>query len=310
MRITNRMMVENSLQNIANSKELTSKLQNQISTGKQVQNASDDPVRASLSLSLRSNLRTIDSYVDTTDSTNNWMNASDFTFGQLETLSNRASTLVLRGLNDTISGQERATTLGSEMKTLVDQAVEIGNTTHNGQYIFAGYKLNTKPFALTNAATTFIDFSGNTVNNRTVTYSGDSNVMQRSLGPEQSVTLNVPGDQAIQGFLQNLVLASEALTKNPYDPASLQTALAGLQSSLSTLDQFRTSNGARMRQVESAAEFLDQVKAETKSLLSKKEDANVAEAITMLASQKITFDAVLEVSKRAISGLSLFDYIQ
>ena len=310
MRITNRMMVENSLQNIANSKELTSKLQNQISTGKQVQNASDDPVRASLSLSLRSNLRTIDSYVDTTDSTNNWMNASDFTFGQLETLSNRASTLVLRGLNDTISGQERATTLGSEMKTLVDQAVEIGNTTHNGQYIFAGYKLNTKPFALTNAVTTFIDFSGNTVNNRTVTYSGDSNVMQRSLGPEQSVTLNVPGDQAIQGFLQNLVLASEALTKNPYDPASLQTALAGLQSSLSTLDQFRTSNGARMRQVESAAEFLDQVKAETKSLLSKKEDANVAEAITMLASQKITFDAVLEVSKRAISGLSLFDYIQ
>lgn len=310
MRITNRMMVENSLQNIANSKELTSKLQNQISTGKQVQNASDDPVRASLSLSLRSNLRTIDSYVDTTDSTNNWMNASDFTFGQLETLSNRASTLVLRGLNDTISGQERATTLGSEMKTLVDQAVEIGNTTHNGQYIFAGYKLNTKPFALTNAATTFTDFSGNVVNNRTVTYSGDSNVMQRSLGPEQTVTLNVPGDQAIQGFLQNLVLASEALTKNPYDPASLQTALAGLQSSLSTLDQFRTSNGARMRQVESAAEFLDQVKAETKSLLSKKEDANVAEAITMLASQKITFDAVLEVSKRAISGLSLFDYIQ
>jgi hypothetical protein len=45
-------------------------------------------------------------------------------------------------------------------------------------------------------------------------------------------------------------------------------------------------------------------------LLSKKEDVNVAEAIVLLTGEKTTFDAVLEVSQRAISALSLFDYIQ
>jgi len=313
MRITNRMIVDNAILNISDNLEKINKLQNQVSTGKQFQNASEDPVRASLSLSLRSNLRTVDSYVETTDSTNDWMNATDYAFSQMEDIANRATTLVQRGLNETISDSDRATTLGTEMQTLVNQAVESGNTSQNGQYIFSGYQINTKPFVVEKDLTqpTFDDQFGNlAVAPQKVTYKGDQGSMQRSLGPDQTVTLNVRGDQAVQGFLQNLQTASEALIKKPYDSASLQTALAGLQSSLSTMDQYRTSNGARLRQVESAADFLDQVKIETKSLLTKKEDANVAEGIALLAGQKTTYQAVLEVSQRAISALSLFDYLK
>jgi flagellin-like hook-associated protein FlgL len=426
MRITNRMMVDNAIQNIADSREKSAKLTNQISTGKQFQTASEDPVRASLSLSLRSNLRTIDSFVDTTDSTKDWMNTTDYAFNQLETLANRASTLVLKGLNDTLSstidasvsltptlagtvtepvavvsvgtnqvelntgtytlatrdligpplqhqfrlvdaagvaqsiltqggdkndpsaytsdwqpmtsgsydtgrglnltldsagttpstltyipaGKERASSLGVEMQALVQQAIDIGNTSNNGLFIFAGYQVDKKPFDLANAGTTFTDVYGKTQPNRIVTYAGDSGTMERSLGPEQKVTLNVPGDPAIKRFIQTLVQASEALVKRPYDSASLQKSLTDLQSSLGVLDQNRTSFGARFRQVESAADYLDQIKLETQNLLSKKEDANVAEAIVSLANEKTTFQAVLEVSQRAISSLSLFDYIQ
>jgi flagellar hook-associated protein 3 FlgL len=319
MRITNRMTIDNAIQHISESREKSSKLTKQISTGKQFQNASEDPVRASLSLSLRSNLRTLDSYVDTTDSTKDWMSATDSALDRLETLATRATTLVLRGLNDTISGSESATTLGTEMQTLAQQAVEIGNTSHNNQFIFAGYKISTKPFALEDATpastSTFTNYSGNTVSHQVATYYGDTNSIQRILGPDQSVTLNVTGKPSIQDFIQNLVNASEALTKDPavtdpYNPTSLQTVLTALQSSLSTINQSRTSNGARLRQVESAADYLDQIKLETKGLLSKKEDVNVAEAIVLLTGEKTTFDAVLEVSQRAISALSLFDYIQ
>ncbi|HEX2993231.1 MAG TPA: hypothetical protein VHP14_00305, partial [Anaerolineales bacterium] len=75
-------------------------------------------------------------------------------------------------------------------------------------------------------------------------------------------------------------------------------------------DQSRTSNGARLRQVESAANFLETMQIETKSLLSKNEDLNMAEGIAMLANQETTYSAVLEVSQRAISALSLFDYLK
>lgn len=318
MRITNRMMTDNAIQSMADNLEKMNKLQDKLSSMKQFQTASEDPVRASASLSLRSNLRTLESYMTTADSTINWMTASDSAFQQLEDLATRANTLVLRGLNDPLSGSERASTLGAEMQALLKEAVDVANTNVNGQYIFSGYQVNTKAFALTDGVAT-TDTNGNPYTPQIVAYTGDTGSMQRNLGPDQSVTLNVRGDQAISGFLQNLKLASDALMTNNIhnstDPAAdnsltLQTALSGLQSSLSVLDQYRTSNGARMRQVESASNFLETVNSETKSLLSKKEDTNMAEGIALLTNQKTTYEAVLQVSQRAISALSLFDYLQ
>ncbi|MEI2651302.1 MAG: hypothetical protein V9G12_03885 [Microthrixaceae bacterium] len=132
------------------------------------------------------------------------MAASDNAFEQLEQIAIRANDLILRGLNDSLSGSERAISLGSEMKDLINSAVEIGNTSVNGQYIFSGYQVNQKAFALSDSPTTLPDYQGNPFTPKTVAYLGDTGNMQRNLGPDQSVTLNVRGDQAILGFLQNL----------------------------------------------------------------------------------------------------------
>jgi len=318
MRITNLMMVNNAIQNLADSQEKVGKLRNQVSTQKQFETASDDPARASASLSLRSNLRTLESYSDTAATTQNWMTASDNALSQLEDISVQSSNLILRGLSDTISASERAVTLGTEMKTLIERAIEIGNTSVNGQFIFSGYQVNQKAFELVDSPTTIVDYLGNAVTPKVVNYLGDQGNMQRNLGPDQSVNLNVRGDQAILGFIQNLILAGNALTQNNIhntnnpltDPLTLQTALSGVKSSAETINQYRTSNGARLRQVESASNFLETVKIETKSLLSQKEDINLAEGIALLTNQQTTYQAVLEVSQRAISALSLFDYMR
>jgi flagellar hook-associated protein 3 FlgL len=318
MRITNQMMVNNAIQRMSENLEKVNKYQEKIASTKQFQNASDDPARASTSLSLNSQLRTLQSYADTAEVTQNWMTASDNAFDQLQEIATRANDLVLQGLNDTLTGSERASSLGAEMKDLLARAVDAGNTSVNGQYIFSGYQINTKAFSLTDSATTLPDYQGNPFTPKVVAYMGDQGSMQRSLGPDQSVTLNVSGDQAILGFLQNLSLAVNALTQNNIhatgnpatDPLTLQSALGGLKSSLDVMDQHRTANGARLRQVDSAASFLDTVKLETQSLLSKNEDTNMAEGITLLANQQSTYQAVLEVSQRAISALSLFDYLK
>ena len=318
MRITNKMIMDNAIQNMADNLERVNKLQTKLASGKEFQTVSDDPARASASLSLRSHLQTLESFTHAAELTRNWMTASDYAFEELEQLAVRANDLILKGLNDSLSGSERALSLGSEMQALVNAAVEIGNTSVNGQYIFSGYQVNQKAFELTDSPTTLNDYQGNPFTPKVVNYLGDSGSMQRNLGPDQSVTLNVRGDQAILGFVQNLILATNALTQNNIhktgdpvnDPLTLESALSGLESSLKTLDQYRTSNGARMRQVESAASFLEAVKTETKSLISQNEDVNMAEGIAQLANQQTTYEAVLEVSQRAISALSLFDYLR
>jgi len=318
MRITSQMSTDNAIQNMAENLEKVSKLQEKIASAKQFQVASEDPTHASASLSLRSHLQTLNSYTDAAEMTQNWMAATDNAFDQLEQVAVRANNLILRGLNDTLSGSERALSLGTEMKDLINSAVEIGNTSVNGQYIFSGYQLNQKAFTLSDSATTLTDYQGNIFTPKVVNFLGDTGSMQRNLGPDQSVTLNVRGDQAILGFLQNLIQASNALvqnnindTGNPVtDPINLQSTLTALKSSLNTLDQYRTSNGARMRQVDSAANFLESIRLETKSLLSEKEDTNMAEGFVLLANRQSTYQAVLEVSQRAISALNLFDYLR
>jgi len=314
MRITNLMMTNNAIQNMADNLEKVSNLQSKIASNKQFQVPSDDPLRASTSLNLRSQLQTLESYSDTAALSENWMTASDNAFDQLEQIAIRANDLILSGLNDTLSGSERAQTLGAEMQELIAETVEIGNTSVNGQYIFSGYQVNQKAFSLTDAAAPLLDYAGNPFTPKVANYLGDTGVMQRSLGPDQSVALNVRGDQAILGFLQNLILASNALTQNNVhntgDPLTLEASLGNLKTSIDTLDQYRTSNGARLRQVTSASNFLESVKLETESLLSENEDINLAESIALLANQQNTYEAVLEVSQRAISALSLFDYLR
>lgn len=308
MRITNKLMVDHAIQNMSENLEKLSKLQGKLSTGKQFQVASEDPARASVSLSLRSNLRTLESYADTAETTKNWMTATDTAIDQLEQIAIRAANLVQRALNDTFSGGERAIAMGTEMQDLLNQAIEIGNTSMNDQFIFAGYQVTSKAFELVDDTTTLLDYKGDPFTPKVVNYLGDTGSMQRSLGPDQSVTLNVRGDQALEGFFRNLALASNALIQN--DKASMGTVLSSLSSSLDTMDQYRTSNGARLRQVESAENFLETMKIETQSLLSKNEDLNIAEGIAQLANQEATYHAVLEVSQRAISALSLFDYLR
>lgn len=317
MRITNQMVTGNAVKNIADNLEKIHSLQGKLASTKQFQVPSEDPGRASTSLSLRSNLQKLESYTDAASMAENWMTANDNAFDQLEQIATRANSLILSGLNDALSGEERFA-LNSEMQSLVNRAVEAGNSSVNGQYIFSGYQINQKAFGLSDSPTTLTDYKGNTFTPKVVAYLGDAGSMQRSLGPDQSVTLNVRGDQSILGLVQNLILASNALAQNNVhktgdpltDPLTLESTLSGVKSSLDTLSQYRASNGTRMRQVESAANFLESIKIETKSLLSENEDMNMAEGIALLANQQTTYEAVLEVSQRAISALSLFDYLR
>ena len=294
MRITNQMMIQNAIQHMADNMDGINTYSNRISLGKQFLNASDDPVAASLCLNLKSTLKTTDTYKSTAELADDWMSANEFAFEQTEKIANQAINLVQRGLNDTLSVSERASALGTEMDKLYQQAMDIGNFSHNGQYLFSGYLTDQKPFV--------------TQADGSPAYLGDANTITRTIAPGQTVQVNVNGNNALLPFMQALFQARNDLNADP--TGDLGADLTALQKALNTIDENRTSNGARQRQVQTATDYLDKVKLEVQGLLSKKEDVNLAEAISMLQGQETTYKSVLEVSQRAISALNLFDYLQ
>jgi flagellar hook-associated protein 3 FlgL len=293
MRITNQMIANDSAQQMAANLELLTRLQDRVSSGKQFQNASDNPIAASASLSLNSSLQTIQGYMDTAQTASDWMDANDSSFQQMEDLATQAINTVTTGLSDTQNASDR-TSLAAKIDSLMSQAIDLANTTQNGEYIYSGYKVNTKPFTLKADGT--------------VGYAGDSGSMQRSLGPNQSTTINIPGDKAFQTFFNALSASKTALSIN--DTTSLRGQLDALQSSFDTINQSRTIMGSSMQQVQSVSDSLQQTQTDAQALLSKKTNIDMAEGLTMMQSQQNTYQAVLEVSQRAVSTLSLFDYLK
>jgi flagellar hook-associated protein 3 FlgL len=294
MRITNQMMINNAIQHMSDNLERLSSLSDRVATGKRFQNASDDPVNASISLSLRSTLKTTEVYRGTAELADDWIGANEFAFEQMESIGSRAVNLVQRGLNDTLSASERASALGAEVEKLLTQAVDVGNLKHQGQYIFSGYLTETQPF-------TFNGTGG-------VDYDGDHNTIRQTISPGQVVDVTVDGEAAFADFYDAMARARDALNTN--DMVNLPGILTDLQAAMNTIDETRTSNGARQRQVQKAVEYMDKIGLEVKSLLSKKEDVNMAEAISNLRGQETAYQSVLEVGQRAISALNLFDYLR
>jgi flagellar hook-associated protein 3 FlgL len=282
MRISDQVIYDNAIRHMTANQELLASLQEKASSGKQFTNISDNPTAASTALSLRSTLQVGQDYLSTANNTDDWMTATDQAFQQMVDLATRATSLVVKGLSDTVGDSERQNALGSEMDALVTQAVDLGNSSHQGNFLFAGFQIKDKPFL----------YDGED----SVTYQGDNGAMLRDLGPGQTVAANTDGEQAFMPFFQALISARNAL--NDFDGA------------LDTVSQFRADNGARQREVKAVIDQSENTQLQLKSLLSKKEDANMAEAISLLQGQETTYQAVLEVSQRSISMLNLFDVLR
>ncbi len=308
MRVTNRMSTDNAVRHMSESLEQLHKLQEKGASGKNFNYASENPTGASLSLNLRSTLKTSQAYLDTASLTYDWMGASEFALQQMEDLAIRAKNLSLAGLNDTLGADERISALAVEVDAILKEAVDVANTNHKGQYIFAGFQINTAPIELQTYDPADPLYDPANPGKQHAEYLGDGGVMQRSLGPSQSITMNMNANNEIRPFLDALIDIRDALNNN--DTAALRTALGVLESSVNGLDQMRTSNGARQRQVTSASEYLEKTQIELSSLLSQNEDANMAETISLMRNQEITYQAVLEVGSRAISALNLFEYLR
>jgi flagellar hook-associated protein 3 FlgL len=300
MRVTNRMMIENSIRSMQDNLERLTDLRTKASSNKAFQFASDNPSAAIASLNLRSGLQANQAYLDTAQSTKDWMEATEYAFSQMEDLATRALNLAMSGLNDTLD-ETNLQAAATEIDSILQQAIEVGNTQHLGKYIFSGFQIDTEPFELVAGTPDTVIYNGGP-------YSGG---IQRNVSPGQSMTVNIDGESTFLPLFNALIRARDGLLSKGIDGGTeLQAAVADLQNALDTVSQVRSSNGARQRQIQAVIDQCTQLDLSLKSMLSQKENANLVEVITLLQQQEITYEAVLEVSRRTLNTMNLFDLIQ
>lgn len=143
MRITNRIMENNSLYNINNNKILQDKLSTQMSTTKKLTRPSDDPVTAIRALRLRTSVSELTQYYEkNAPDADSWLSITE---GALSTNAEVLTDLVKKAgkAANKEKSVEALNILLQEMKTLRNEYYSTGNVDFAGRYVFTGYRTNT-----------------------------------------------------------------------------------------------------------------------------------------------------------------------
>lgn len=140
MRVTNNMIMQNSIKNINGTKEQTSKLNDQMTSQKKITKASDDPVIAIRSLRLRNTQSQINQYYDNNISDAEvWLDNTETSLTNMKSVLNDIYVLCNDATNGDMTAENRKTVLSS-LESLRDEVYSEGNSEYAGRTLFTGYK--------------------------------------------------------------------------------------------------------------------------------------------------------------------------
>lgn len=146
MRVSTIMMYQQNMRGITDSQSAWLKYGEQMSTGKRVNRASDDPVAASQAVVLSQAQAQNSQFATARTFATQRVSIEESTLSQVTTAIQSAQEKIVYAGNGTLSDDDR-NSLATDLQGIRDQLLNLANSTDgNGRYIFAGYKTDTPPF--------------------------------------------------------------------------------------------------------------------------------------------------------------------
>jgi flagellar hook-associated protein 3 FlgL len=164
-RVSNLLQTSLAQQSIDSVQQQLLTVQNELSTGKAVNQPSDNPAAASSIIQLNQTLAQRQTYSDNINTASAQLGEADSSMGNLTTLLQQAESIASANVGSDVSAaqQQSASTV---VQSIFNQALNIGNTQYNGMYLFGGANAQAAPFASTSAGVQFMG-SSQTLQNST-----------------------------------------------------------------------------------------------------------------------------------------------
>ena len=177
---------------------------------------------------------------------------------------------------------------------MLDQAIGLGNSQVNGQYIFAGYRTNTAPFSK--------NISGG------VDYNGDPNDLQVQIGKNQTIVAGRNGQTVFMNSSLFTTLENLQVALQNNDTASIGQQLDNLKTAADNLNNQLADVGARETRLDNMQSILNQTTTDFQSTLSNTEDSDISQVMIDLNSKTLSYQAAL-YSAAQINKLTLLNYL-
>ncbi|MEI8390290.1 MAG: flagellar hook-associated protein FlgL [bacterium] len=307
-RVTNSYTSDSVIRNLLSNRSKLVDTQTQISSGKRITKISDDVLAGISVVSTNSSLGKINNYIKNIDNAQSELNVTDATLTTLIDSVQQARELTVQASSST-AGSDELQAINAQIKQIIEQVKDLGNTKYGTTYIFGGLQTNTAPFTV--PATGEMKYTGSV--------SGTAD-RKAEASDGVAIPINVTGDKIFgeyytsggtitgSGLLKTLVtLSTELGAANP-DQGVIRAKLDEFDSSLQTITNTQAQLGGTSNRLDTIKTALQDDQINLTKIKSGAEDIDMAKTISDLQFQQTALDVSLQVSAKIIQP-SLLTYM-
>lgn len=297
MRVTNKNLLNNYLNNLNNNLVQMQTIQNQLSSGREISKPSDDPFGTIRALNLDTTIKQNEQYMKNINDSMGWADITDSALSGLGDVLQRIRELTIYGSNGTMSDSDMDA-VAQEIIQNIEQVAEIGNTNFDGRYIFSGQSTSTKPFEI--------------VDNEVIYTTNDNGVLSREISKDVTLDINITGTDIMNNGSESLAETLKniyvRLTNSDNDAPS-GDSIAKLDVHIENLLSLRAEVGAKQNRIEAAMARNEAETINLTELYSKTIDIDIAEKVMEYSMMETVYQSSLATGGRILQP-TLLDYLR
>ncbi|KUO65593.1 MAG: flagellar biosynthesis protein FlgL [Gracilibacter sp. BRH_c7a] len=304
MRVTNNMLTQNLLKNLASANNRMDLIQNRLATGQEITKPSDDPVKIGTVLRFKSSLASMEQWKANAGEASAYMDTTEGILNNMTSMLQRVRELTVQGANGSNSDSDLVQ-IAKEVDQLTEQFQVLANSQVGPKYIFSGTQIN-KPPIPPNTPTVLTQWDGN------------DKAYEFEVGPNVSISVSVEGTRLFgitdngdgtqsSSFFNTLHKLSSSL--NNADQDQINEALQEIDDQIDNVLGLRAELGAKSNRMQTVSDQMDNSILSMKKSLSDIQDADMAETIMEFQSVQNVYRAALSVGSQIIQP-SLVDFIR
>jgi flagellar hook-associated protein 3 FlgL len=268
----------------------------QISTGKSVNEPSDNPTAAGLLVENNDQATFNSGYLQSIGAVQGQLSTANSTLNSVTSALQQAISLGVEGANGTVSASDRAAIV-IQLQGIQSQLVTLANTTYEGNYVFGGSITTTAPYALDANSPSGIDYVGN------------SDVNEVSIGNGYKLAVNQPGSQLFSASGNDVFLAVNNLITAMQSNSGISTAVNAVTSASSYLSAQAVFYGNATDQMQSQTTYLNAAQLQISEQQNTLGGVDLATAASNLEQANTDTQAALAAISK-FSQNNLFNYLQ
>ena len=293
-RVTQRMLVSGSVDQLQSSLSRLAKVQEQLSTGRVVNRPSDSPTEAATAMRLRAEIAQQTQYSRNADNGLGWLATVDTALSGMSDSVRRAREIGLQGASSGTTSDAARQALAAEVDQLRAGLSAQANATYLGRPVFGGVTAGETAFDSTTGA-----------------YVGAPGQVLRTVGPGVTVRVDASGPEVLgpdgDSLFDDLSTLSAALVAG--DTAAIRTVLDSLQGRLEVIGSAQATTGAAVNRLETASRLAQDAAITLGESRSRIEDTDLAKAMVDLKLQEVAYQAALGATARVMQP-SLMDFMR